>query len=155
MTTYTAIDGVITAIVAALDTALDIPVYDGATNLNNLPSTTSYVIIGGSEPDTTVTDDEMAEMEQQWHGLGAKTRLEDIMIHCVAVGRATDSSASTARGMALAIIESVAANLPQQPNDVSHNAILDQVKRLERGYAQSGAVVRAYFTISVKARLAP
>ena len=148
---YTAIGEAIPALVTAITSALDIPVYDGGTDF--IPSDTSYVIIGGIENDPAQPDSEMAEMVQEWHGLGAKGKLEEMMIHCLAVGRA--SRANAARTLALQIVEDVAAAVPEKPSTHTYNAMLSSVDRIEKGNAQSGATVHVIFTISVKGRLVP
>ena len=149
---YTAIGELIPALVTILTSALSIPVYDGGTAF--IPSDTSYVIIGGTEVDPNQVDSEMAEMVQDWHGLGAKGKLEDIMVHCLAVGRA--DTAANARLAALAVVESVAAAIPEKPSPHTYNATLGNVNRLEKGGAQqSGFTVHATFTIESKARLVP
>jgi hypothetical protein len=149
---YTAIGELIPALVSTLSDALDIPVFD--TSPTAVPSDASYVVIGGTEVDPTAVDSEVAQMAQEWHGLGAKGKLEDIMIQNVAVGRA--ATAADARDAALAIAESVAAAIPQKPSPHTYNATFEQIVRMERGpVQQSGFTIHAIFTIVSKARLVP
>lgn len=142
----TAAGEVINAIVAALTPALaPVPVFDGTPV--NTPADLSYVIIGGDiDPDAEICD-----LMQEWHGLGLKSRHEDIHIKCVAVGRA--STPPEARDLSLAVIQSVGANLPAKPTTNTFNALISGVDRMVAPRSQAGITHKSSFTILVKARL--
>ena len=140
----TAISDVIAATLASFS-ALTIPVYDGTPI--TVPSDIEYVIIGGDlEPNSDI-----AVMNQEWRGLGYKVRMEELIIRCTAVGRA--SRVNDARELALDAIQQVAESLSIKPTENTYNALVDSVEQMVSSIAQSGVTVRAMFTIRANARL--
>jgi hypothetical protein len=146
-TQASAIGPVIDALVTALAAALaPIPVYDG-TRLGQPPDLQCVIIAGHIEADA-----EVADMQQSWYGLGAKSRMEDLHIHCLAIGRAPLVPA--ARNLALAVVDLVAINVPQKPTATGFNALVSSVDSISISAAQSGVTAQVAFTISARAKLA-
>jgi hypothetical protein len=145
----TALDKVILAIVAALTSAMPaIRIFDGTPAIRDgvsVPSVTQYVVIAGTlDPEENVVD-----VVTTWRG--NRSKIEEMNIHCLAVGRA--SRLPAARALAVAAIESVGSNLPVKPTDESWNALVSAVDGMQTVNAQSGATVHVSFTINVKATL--
>ena len=147
MADITEIGNVINAIVAALNGNITAAVFDGMPP--ETPSNLSYVVIGG----TLDPMEDIAQMQQEWHGLGYKTRREEMQIQCLAVGRA--SRIPDARALAIAAIESVGDNLPTDPTSLTYNTLISDVGRMTAANSQAGASVHVQFTISSRARLLP
>lgn len=145
-TQASAIGPVIDAVVTALKATLTIPVYDGM-QLGQPADLQCVVIAGHTDPDA-----EVAEMQQAWYGLGAKSRMEELHIHCLAIGRAP--LVPDARNLALAVVDLVAINLPQKPTATGFNALVSSVDSITISAAQSGVTAQVAFIISSRAKLA-
>lgn len=148
----TAINDVTLAIVAAIDAAVTYPVFDGPPS--KLPSGVNqyqFLAIGVEVLDDQSQPANAAEMSQAWVGLGEPARYEDLVIHCVAVGRA--DSIANARALAMAILQDVDTNMPKHPTPESYNALISAVTAVRPHNLPGGAIVHIQFTVSASARL--
>lgn len=146
VTTTTAIGEVLPILVSTLTAALaPVLVCDGMPI--SLPADQSYLVIGGDIDPSS----EIAQMQQEWRGLGLATRYETLRVNCTAVGRDTRTPAARAR--ALAVVQSVGVALPVKPTSDTYNAVVSNVDRVTASVAQSGVTVKVAFTITVNARL--
>lgn len=94
-----ALAGVITALVSVLDTALDVPVYDGPTVTGDRP--TSYVMVGSAE-------DESATLTFEVSSMGPGTWQDEAgEVACTIAATGGDADVTTARATALALLEQV------------------------------------------------
>lgn len=154
MATATAIDSVIVAVIAALTDAVDYEVFDGPPTSLPSRSENQFVAIGAEAP---LTDDEApvydaANMSQVWTGLGAKRRTEELHINCVAVGKST--TVALARGLAVGVIDDVAAIIGLHPgNDNTWNSLVSEISSTRVRNVPGGAVVQIQFVISANANL--
>jgi hypothetical protein len=152
----TAIDDVMTAVVATLDAALAYPVFDGPPTTLPDRDQFKFVAVGAEVPLETGEDaapTNSATMNQVWKGLGAPKREEEMNINCVAVGKSATTIAS-ARGLAVAIINDVAANLSLHPGTLdTWNALVSDVVDTRSLNVPGGAVVQMQFVITVRANL--
>lgn len=145
-TQASAIGPLIDALVIALTGVVPFPVYDG-TRVGQPADLSCVIIAGNVDPDS-----EVADMQSTWYGLGAKSRMEDLHIHCLAIGRAP--LVPDARRLALTVVDQVAINVPQKPTATSFNALVSSVDQIDISVAQSGVTAKVTFTISAKAKLA-
>lgn len=149
----TAIDDVILALVSALGSVVDYPVYDGPSRKHPNRSVAKYLVIGGEDPYLDENGDPVntSGMQQSWKGLGQTARDEDLDIYCVAVGKAPDNP--TARSIALAAVQDASDHLGKNPTPETYKALVSAVTGIEVSHAAGGAVVTVKFTISASARL--
>jgi hypothetical protein len=153
----TALDDVITAVVAALQSAnLGYPVFDGPPTNRPVRGINRYVCIGLEElPPDDKTEVNIGTSDQTWYGLGQRAKEEHVNIECVAVGKAT--SAATARALATGVIQSVSDNLvalKTNPNTTeTYNALVSAVPGARVRDEPGGTVIVMQFTITAIARL--
>lgn len=148
-----AISDVIVTLVATLGGALSYPVFDGSPTVK-VPD--SQLILVGTDSynyDETSTPVDTASSTIEWRGMGAKIRYEDMMIHCVAVGRAVGGSIATARVLANDALDDVASYLAEKPTAETCNAIVGDITAIRSRNVSGGAIVEIVFVIQAKARL--
>jgi hypothetical protein len=147
----TVIDDVILALVAALDTALTYPIFDGPPSKRADRSVPVYLIIGADD----AADDEVdsATMSSQWVGLGQVSREEMLDIHCMAVGKAINGSVATARRTAMNAIQDVNTYMPKSLTPETYGGQVSNVDSVKSKNEPGGAIVTIAFTIQVSARL--
>jgi hypothetical protein len=143
----TAIDDLILAVVAAVDAAVDYPVFDGPPTPKN-PKSDRYVVIGAEELNDQSDPTDSAAMHQEWKGLGQAAHDEELAIRCVAYGRAR--SVKLARAIALGVVGDVHDHLGKHPTPETYGALID-VTAVRAHNVTGGALVHVRFTISAKA----
>lgn len=102
-------------LVAELSTALpDVQVYDG---FGISEDASDFLMVGVEDPNGSEATS--ADVAQEWHGLGAKSRLEAGTITCAALawrGNPGDAGQGEARAAAAAIVAAVESHLRADPN---------------------------------------
>jgi hypothetical protein len=151
----TAVDDVITALVAALKAVVTYEVSDGPVTTRPSRTAAQLLVIGSEEPwnDEDGNPTNSAMMQQVWQSLGQRSREETMQIPCVAVGYAHAGTVATARGLALGAVQDAFTNLNPHPTDATYNALVSDVGSTESRNQAGGAVVTVKFTISASARL--
>lgn len=149
------IDGVMNSVIAAITAAVAYPVYDGPPTSLPARTVTQFVAIGADNLDSSVTETEVptdsANMTQDWHGLGQVARYEEVRINCVAVGRG--DTVTSARSLAMLVIEDVGKNIALHPTATSYNALVSQVVAVKSKPTSGGAFVHVQFVITASTRL--
>lgn len=149
------IDGVMLSIIAAVTAAVTYPVYDGPPTSLPARTVTQFVTIGADNLDGSVTETEVptdsANMTQEWHGLGQVARYEEVHINCVAVGRG--DTVTSARSLAMLVVEDVGKHIALHPTTTSYNALVSQVVAVKSKPTSGGAFVHVQFVITASTRL--
>ena len=99
------------AVVAALDTALDVDVYDGPVVTGDADA--NYVIVGGTELADEDTDESAFTSDGEWRTvpIQAGSRGEDITIPCCVVAWSGSGDYSTLRGQINTHLDTIATAL--------------------------------------------
>jgi hypothetical protein len=147
----TALDGLILAVVAAVDAAVTYPVYDGPPSKQPNRGITQYVAIFATEAEDQSQADDSAVMDQVFYGLGQVAREEHLSIKCVAGAKA--STVTAARSLAMSVIQDVGAALPRNPTPETYGCLISAVDAAKPHNTAGGAVVTIQFTIYATARL--
>jgi len=130
-----------------------VAVYDG-------PVTTAapgqlVLWVGLSDPDS-VAAPLGAESQQQWVGIGAKTRDEFVTIYCVAEAWTGATDVRTVRLSAYGIVAAVEQILAADPTLGGNVLFTDNTmpqRQLRQNNTTAGQLARVMFTIKAKARI--
>lgn len=154
VTDVSSIDPLLLALVAAVESAVTYPVFDGPPTALPPRTATQFVAIGCDTleaQDETSPPVDAASMTQEWHGLGQVARYETARVNCVAVGRA--DTVAEARALAMAVVKDVGQHIGLHPTLTTYNALVAEVLAVKAKPTSGGAYVHVQFVISANARL--
>lgn len=142
---------VIDALVELASTTSAGEVYDGPQATAEYPE--SFVVIGGTED----PDDEPSSFNQDWNGLGARTKVEEGEVNCaILVGTGnTASGAKPSRDRALAILTEIEDKVRLDPTlggTLAGGWAQVSAGRFVQRINSQGIYVRVVFTVSYQTK---
>lgn len=147
------VPAVIAALVAQLDAALDVAVFDGPALGDDARA--SWLEIGVDDPELGGGSGLTAASSRiEWRGLGAKSRDEHITVLCAAWAWTGEDAVSVPRASAYALVAQVEAILFADPS-LGGVALFGGMSdlTLRQGLTSKGATAAVLFQVEAKARL--
>lgn len=148
---------VVSALVDALDTALDVPVFDGSPNTGD--SLSAFVCVGAVPEDVDgIAEPNAGTFTQTYHDLGpAATRDERGSVACYIDTWSGDPTFTALRTSAFALLDTINDTLRDDPTlavsaTMAPELELDTVA-VRQGFTDAGARVQLVFTIRYRAIL--
>jgi hypothetical protein len=140
------------ALIAKFQTLSGLAVYDGPEFTLTEDRVGEFVIVGGNgDP-----EGEPGGLDQQWVGLGAKSRDETGTVVCAVIVQSGDTTLKPSRDRAFAILDTLTASLLTDPTlggAVTDGWLLPLSGAPEQRENSLGSYVRLSLTVSFKSRV--
>lgn len=147
------VPALIAQLVAQLDAALDVPVFDGPALGDDARS--AWLEVGVDDPEMSGSGGLTAASSRiEWRGLGARSRDEHITVLCAAWAWTGEDAVSTPRATAYELVAEVEAILYADPS-LGGVALFGGLSdlTLRQGHTADGATAAVLFQVEAKARL--